>query len=131
MPPLEPTFLALADVVTVHVDQIERYGGRPGVRDWQLLQAAVAMPGASFAGEWLHRDLFEMAGAYAFHVSQDHPFFDGNKRVALACALVFLRLNGVALEDPEERLYGVMMGVATGELDKYGVADVFRSLATQ
>lgn len=125
----EPTFLALADVVMIHVDQIEKYGGRPGVRDWRLLQAAVAMPGASFAGEWLHRDLFEMAGAYAFHISQDHPFFDGNKRTALACALVFLTLSGITLKDPEGCLYSAMMGVATGQLDKYGVAGIFRTLA--
>ena len=87
------------------------------------------MPRASFAGEWLHRDLFEMAAAYAYHISQDRPCFDGNKRTALACALVFLKLNGVTLEDPEGRLYGAMMGVATGALDKYGVAGIFRTLA--
>jgi death-on-curing protein len=126
----DPIFLSLADVAGVHVDQIEQYGGRLGVRDWRLLQSAIAMPMASFAGEWLHRDLFEMASAYAFHISQNHPFFDGNKRTGLACALVFLRLNGVVIGDPEGRLYGTTMSIATGEMDKYGAAAIFRSLAT-
>ena len=91
---MEPSFLTLADVIRIHVDQIERYGGLAGIRDLGLLQSALAMPGASYGGEWLHRDLFEMAAAYAFHLSQNHPFVDGNKRTALASALVFLEPNG-------------------------------------
>ena len=124
----EPLFLSLADVIRVHVDQVERYGGQAGIRDLWLLQSALAMPQASIGGEWLHRDLYEMAAAYAFHLSQDHPFVDGNKRTALASALVFLEFNGVALTDPGSRLYHAMMDVASGTLDKLGMADVFRSL---
>ena len=128
---MEPLFLGLADVIRVHVDQIERYGGRVGTRDLGLLQSALAMPRASFGGEWLHRDLYEMAAAYAFHVAQDHPFVDGNKRTALACALVFLELNGVTITDPEGRLYQAMMDVASGALDKLGLASIFRTLSEE
>jgi death-on-curing protein len=123
-----PAFLSLADVVRIHVDQLERYGGRAGIRDPGLLQSALAMPQASFGGEWLHRDLHEMAAAYAFHLCQNHPFVDGNKRTALACALVFLELNGVSIEDPEARLYDAMMDIASGSLNKLGLAEVFRAL---
>ena len=123
-----PIFLDLAEVVRVHVDQVERYGGRPGIRDLGLLRSALDMPGASFGGEWLHRDLYEMAAAYASHISRNHPFVDGNKRTGLACALVFLELNGEPITDPEQRLYQAMMDVASGALDKMGMADVFRSL---
>lgn len=123
-----PTFLSLADVVKIHLDQVERYGGRAGIRDPGLLQSALAMPRASFGGEWLHRDLHEMAAAYAFHLCQNHPFVDGNKRTALACALVFLQLNRITIEDPEARLYDAMMAVASGSLDKLGLAEVFRAL---
>lgn len=126
-----PTFLSLADVVRIHVDQVERYGGWAGIRDPGLLQSALAMPRASFGGEWLHRDLYEMAAAYAFHLCQNHPFVDGNKRTALACALVFLELNGISIEDPEDpeaRLYDAMMAVASGSLDKLGLAGVLRAL---
>ena len=124
----EPRFLDLADVIRVHVDQVERYGGLAGIRDLGLLQSALAMPEASFGGEWLHRDLHEMAAAYAFHLSRDHPFVDGNKRTALACALVFLELNGVSIIDPGSRLYQAVMDIVAGALDKLGLADVFRSL---
>jgi death-on-curing protein len=123
-----PAFLSLADVVRIHVDQIERYGGRAGIRDPGLLQSALAMPQASFGGEWLHRDLHEMAAAYAFHLCQNHPFVDGNKRTALACALVFLELNGVSIEDPEARLYDAMMDIAAGSMEKLGLAEVLRAL---
>jgi death-on-curing protein len=123
-----PTFLRLTDVVRIHIDQIEGYGGRAGIRDPGLLQSALAMPQASFGGEWLHRDLYEMAAAYAFHLCQNHPFVDGNKRTALACALVFLELNGVSIEDPEGRLYEALMDIASGSMEKLGLADLLRAL---
>lgn len=126
---MEPQFLQLADVVRIHVDQIERYGGPAGVRDLALLQSAIAMPQTSFAGEWPHRDRYEMAAAYGFHVCRNHPFFDGNKRTALACVLVFLELNGISIHDPEGRLYPTMIDVASGAMDKLGLAQVFRGLA--
>ena len=76
-----------------------------------------------------HRDWYEMAAAYAFHVSRNHAFIDGNKRTALACAFVFLEINGISIQDPEERLYQTMNDVASGALDKFGLAEVFRRLA--
>ena len=125
---MAPIFLTLADLVLIHVDQVARYGGDPGIRDVELLQSALAMPQASFAGEWLHRDLFEMAAAYAFHLSQDHPFIDGSKRTALAAALVFLDLNGIVLRDPAGSLYPTMMEVAAGKQDKLALAKALRLL---
>ena len=125
---MEPRFLQLADVVRIHVDQIEQYGGPAGIRDIGLLQSAIAMPQASFDGEWLHRDWYEMAAAYAFHVSRNHAFIDGNKRTALACALVFLEINGISIQDSEEPLQRSMIDVASGALDKLGLAEVFRGL---
>ena len=123
--------MQLADVVRIHVDQIERYGGPAGIRDLGLLQSAVAMPQASFDGEWLHRDWYEMAAAYAFHVSRNHAFIDGNKRTALACALVFMEINGISIQYTEEQLYQTMNDVASGVLDKLGLAEVFRGLVKE
>ena len=125
----EPTFLTLAEVVEIHADQIRRYGGQAGMRDLGLLQSAVAQPEASFGGAWLHQDRFEMAAAYAYHICQNHPFFDGNKRAALAAALVFLELNGVSLSDPKSRLHRTMLQVAKGALTKSELAGVLRELA--
>jgi death-on-curing protein len=71
-------FLTLAEVIDIHTDQVERYGGSHGVRNMNLLSSAVAMPAASFGGNYLHADIFEMAAAYGFHIAQNHPFIDGN-----------------------------------------------------
>ena len=125
----DPTFLTLAEVVEIHADQIRRYGGQAGVRDLGLLQSAIAQPEASFGGAWLHADRFEMAAAYAYHICQNHPFFDGNKRAALASALIFLELNGVPLTDSKGRLHRTMLQVAKGRLTKGELAAVFRELA--
>lgn len=89
----DPEFLTVDDVIDLHRDQIEQYGGDPGIRDRGLIEAAVAMPQQSFGGQFLHVDLFEMAAAYAFHLAESQAFLDGNKRVGLAAAYVFLELN--------------------------------------
>jgi len=122
----EPLFLTLAEVVNVHTDQIRRYGGQAGIRDFWLLESALAQPEGTFGGEWLHKDRYEMAAAYAYHLCQNHPFFDGNKRTALACALVFLELNRVSLKDPKGVLKDAMLRVASGKMDKKELAGLFR-----
>lgn len=109
-------FLTLAEVIDIHADQIERYGGSHGIRDLNLLSSAVAMPSASFGGEYLHTDIYEMASAYAFHIAQNHPFIDGNKRTGLASALVFLELNGISVSFQTNNLYDAMITLASGKL---------------
>jgi len=89
------------------------------------------MPGATFKGKFFHSDIYEQAAAYAFHLCQNHPFIDGNKRTALAAALVFLDLNGVEIDDPKEDLYGLMTQVATGNRTKPEIAVALRSLASK
>ena len=69
-----------------------------------------------------------MAAAYLFHIAENQPFVDGNKRAALASGLVFLHQNGVAVEDPEGTLYDIMIGVATKEIAKPEIASALRSL---
>ena len=78
-------FLSLEDVIELHRLQLEMYGGSDGIRDLGLLESAVMMPQASFGGEYVHSGVFEMAAAYAFHIAENQPFVDGNKRTALAC----------------------------------------------
>ena len=86
----EPEFLTVEDVLQIHDEQLSAYGGATGIRDQGLLESAVAMPQASFGGAYLHEDLPHMAAAYAFHIAQNQPFLDGNKRTGLVAALVFL-----------------------------------------
>ena len=124
---MEPLFLTLEEVLTIQRDQIARYGGQSGLRDGNLLDSALAMPAQSFGGEFLHGDLFDMAAAYLYHLVQNHPFVDGNKRVGVAAALVFLDLNGVDVNAPDDEIEELVLGVARGEIDKPGVAAFFRS----
>ena len=123
-----PIFLTLAEVIDIHNNQIELYGGQNGVRNFGLLQSALAQPEASFADQWLHDDIFLMAAAYAFHICQNHPFFDGNKRTALASALVFLELNNISLDDPQGKLLEAMLNMAKGTLSKQQLAQILKRL---
>lgn len=126
---MEPDFLSLEEVLEFHQQQLAAYGGINGVRDQGLLESAVAMPQVSFGGEYLHTDLFHMAAAYAFHLAENQPFLDGNKRTALMAALVFLDLNGYVVLDPAERLYEAMLAIATKQFDKEQLAELFRELS--
>lgn len=122
-------FLQIEDVLLIHRDQINLYGGEHGVRDMGLLESAVAQPRAAFGGEFLHADIFEMAAAYMFHVVQNHPFVDGNKRAGLVAALVFLDINGTEIKTPEGNLHDLTITVATGKAVKPEIARFFRSHA--
>jgi len=124
-----PDFLTLEDVLLLHSDQVDLYGGEHGVRDLGLLESAVAMPQASFGGELLHKDLFEMSAAYLFHIVQNHPFIDGNKRTGAVAALVFLDLNGIEIDAPEGSVYDLTMSVAKGDSGKPEIAAFFRERA--
>jgi death on curing protein len=126
---LQPEFLTLAEVIEIHKNQIDNYGGQSGIRDLSLLSSAIAVPQATFDGKFLHEDLFDMASAYAYHICQNHPFVDGNKRVALVSALIFLDFNGIEINDPHNVLYNSMMGIASGKMSKHDFADILRKLS--
>lgn len=119
---MEPKFLSFTEILEIHQDQILRYGGDSGVRDIELLKSAIGMPSATYGGQFLHTDIYEMAAAYLFHLVQNHPFVDGNKRVGAVSALVFLILNGYVFEAPEDNFAEIVLSVARGELDKAEVA---------
>jgi death-on-curing family protein len=90
---MDPLFLTLDEVLEIHAQQIELYGGSDGVRDPAGLESAVATPMATFGGEFLHSSLPSMAAAYLFHICQNHPFVDGNKRTGANAAITFLLIN--------------------------------------
>jgi death on curing protein len=125
----DPEFLDLDEVLALHEYQIAGFGGSPGIRDRGLLESAVAMPRSTFGGHYVHETLFAMAAAYAFHIAENQPFVDGNKRTGLGAGLVFLRLNGYRLVDPGEELYEAMIAIAERRLDKPGLAVVLERLA--
>jgi death on curing protein len=122
--------LTLDEALALHVDQLDRYGGAPGIRDLALLESALATPAASYQGEFLHGSLYEMAAAYLFHLIKNHPFVDGNKRVALISTIVFLEFNDLALTADPDALTSLVVGVADGRVSKAEVA-VFLKLNTR
>ena len=115
-------FLTTDEVLALHADQIERYGGSLGVRDVGLLQSALAVPKATLGGALLHPSLPEVAAAYLFHLVRDHPFVDGNKRTGLMAMIAFLGLNGFRLRIYPGGLEELLLGVAEGRISKAEVA---------
>jgi len=126
---MSPDFLTLEEVLEIHDDQINRYGGASGIRDLGLLESALAQPQTVFGKVFLHSDLFEMAAAYFFHIIQNHPFMDGNKRVGAVAALVFLEINNKAVIMTSDELESQVLSVAQGLTDKTASAKFFREHA--
>lgn len=124
-----PQFLTLDDVLESHAEQIMAYGGSDGIRDVGLLESALAQPEAMFGGQYLHADLFEMGAAYLFHLVKNHPFLDGNKRVGLEAALLFLEINGQSIETTDDALVDLVLQTAQGQIDKQHIAEFFRAHA--
>ena len=116
-------FLPEATILAIHEDQIRLYGGTYGVRDAANLDSALHMPQAQFAGEYLHPTIFHIAAAYGFHLCQNHPFIDGNKRTAGMVMFTFLALNGYELTATEADYYTVMMAVASSRMTKEKLVD--------
>ena len=109
-------------VLLVHADLIRRYGGQTGIRDRGLLSSALAQPQTTSSGKFLHKTIFDKAAAYGFHVCRNHPFVDGNKRVAFVLMDIFLRRNGYELAAYEDEAYVTMMALADGRLTKLQLA---------
>jgi len=115
-------FIPKEVALTIHADLLQRYGGKPGLRDPGLLESALAQPKITVGGKFAHKTLFEKAAAYGFHVCKNHAFIDGNKRVALVLMDIFLQQNGWDIIVGEEETYAVIMALASGRLTKSQLA---------
>jgi death-on-curing protein len=124
---MEPCFLSVDEVLEIHAQQIELYGGRDGIRDPGGLESAVATPMSSFGGEFLHESVPAMAAAYLFHICQNHPFVDGNKRTGANAAITFLLINDWDLDLSEDELVDLVLSVASGAIPKSALTRVFES----
>ena len=120
-----PRWVTRLVVEAVHTDQIREHGGRAGLRDEGSLESALARPRQRLAHE-PSADLAELAAAYGFGLARNHPFVDGNKRVAFLAMAVFLGLNGTAIECPEVEVVTIMLALAAGELSEDELADWLR-----
>ena len=121
-----PIFLTKAQVLFLHQDLIETFGGLQGLRDERLLESALEMPQAGLGGKYFHQNLYAMAAAYLFHLVKNHPFIDGNKRIGLACADVFLTINHVTLTLTADAAYDITMRVTADNLSKEALALFFQ-----
>ena len=121
----EPRWLALVHVLAIHSDQIKTHGGSAGLRDRGLLESALERPKNQFH-YGSDPDLASLAGAYGFGLANNHPFVDGNKRVAFQAMYLFLGLNGSRIEAPEEEVVSLILSLAAGELNETELADWVR-----
>jgi death on curing protein len=113
-----PRFLSISQVLDIHQDEINSFGGTSGVRDEGLLDSALAQPQATFFGELLHPTIGEQAAAYLYHLAMNHPFIDGNKRTAFAVMDTFITLNGYSLNLSQEQAYNLVIRVVQKEISK-------------
>lgn len=120
----EPVFLSREAVDLIHEASLRAFGGAAGVRDENALESALAQP----MHEHFYRqaDLYQIAAAYAFHIAENQPYIDGNKRTGLLSALNFLAENGLVADRPVDEYYDAMIAIAGKRLDKTGLAEIFR-----
>ena len=111
-------FIPKQIILYFHEQLIDLYGGTLGIRDESLLDSALEQPKAKFDGSYLHDSLAKMAAAYGFHICQNHPFIDGNKRLALVAMDTFLQMNGYEISASEKDVYAIMIKVASGKISK-------------
>ena len=123
-------FLSVDDVLEIHRRVVETFGGDAGLRDRGLLESAIAMPRSTFDGTDLHTGVAEKAAAYHYHLCANHPFVDGNKRVAVTAAELFLMINGQELPASDDEIVKLTIGVASGRLSKAEVVEFFVRMAT-
>lgn len=111
----EPEWIEATVVLAIHSQQIAEHGGEDGVRDKGLLESALAAAKHRYVYE--ATSIFQLAATYAHHLSSNHPFVDGNKRVALAASRMFLRVNGYHIQASDAEKLRAMSALATKQMD--------------
>jgi death-on-curing protein len=117
----EPIWIDLDVVLAIHEEQLAEHGGRSGVRDRGLLESAVARPRNQFSHGVV--SVARLAASYAFGISRNHPFLDGNKRTSLVVAELFLQLNGLDFSATDAECVTVFLRLAAGDLTEAQLAD--------
>lgn len=115
-------FLTVEQIIEIHDAFLEDHGGLPGIRDKGLLISAVEMPRASMFGEYLHKTIYDKAAAYLFHLVQNHPFNDGNKRTGALTTILFLEENGIKIAFSDESYEEFVINIAKGQKNKEEIA---------
>ncbi len=119
-------YLSLPHILAMQEVLIKKYGGMQGIRDKGLLESAAAQPQQSAFGEDIFPDIPSNAAAYAYYLSENQPFIDGNKRIAAAAAVTFLRLNDYDTEVSQKGLYEIIMALANKRISREELVGWFR-----
>jgi death on curing protein len=114
----------MEDIEFLHHESIERYGGTLGVRDRATLESAVNHPKNIFY--YGQGDIFDVAAGYAFHIAQAQALLDGNKRTAVAAAVLFLEVNGITVSVPWQTLYTAIINITERRSSRVELAQIFR-----
>ena len=117
---IEPLWLDLTEVVDLHAEQLSVFGGPDGIRDAGLLESALMRP----VNRWHYgeTDLATLAASYAFGLAKNHPFIDGNKRIAFQCMMTFLRLNDVPFAPRPADATVIILDLAAGHVSEESLA---------
>ena len=121
----EPVWILPEAVLAIHQMVLAEHGGLPGIRDQKLLDSALARPRQRLSYDE-NASIFELAASYSFGLARNHPFVDGNKRIALTVAAVFLEMNGYSLDAPEAEAVIMYEQLASGDIAEDSLADWFR-----
>jgi death on curing protein len=121
----EPLWMDAADAVIAHDLELAAHGGSTGIRDQGLLESALARPKNIWAYAESPPSLPRLAAAYAFGISSNHPFVDGNKRTALVVSFAFLDVNGLEVTASQEDAFLTILGLAAGEISEDQLAAWF------
>ncbi|WP_411035244.1 type II toxin-antitoxin system death-on-curing family toxin [Shinella sp. BYT-45] len=120
-------FLERPLVERLHAMQIQRFGGAAGLRDENAFESALSRPvNKAYYG---CEDIFELAAAYLYGLAKNHAFVDGNKRIAVVAAAVFLMDNGFEIATDDATLYTFVLAVAAGEIDEEGASRFLRDVS--
>ncbi|MCH8824361.1 MAG: type II toxin-antitoxin system death-on-curing family toxin [Planctomycetes bacterium] len=123
-------YLTTEDILRLHKKAIVEYGGNSFLRDAGLLESALAQPMAAFGGVQFHPTLAEKAATYLFHLSKNHPFENGNKRIAVIAAIVFLDINGYTVNAGINEFMKLTLNVIEGKTTKAEVAQFLEARMT-
>lgn len=119
-------YLSVEQLLDLYRVLVRRFGGRSGVRDRGGLESAAARPAMTFGGEDLYPDIPSKAAALMHSLVLNHPFVDGNKRIGVAAAELFLRVNGAELQAGDNELESLTLALAAGQVEVEALAIWFR-----
>jgi death-on-curing protein len=119
-------FLDFEQVVSINKLVVEKFGGLLGVRDKNLIESAISNPQNLFF--YQNADVYTIASSYAISIIKNHAFLDGNKRTGFACMNVFLELNDIIINFPEDETVEMMVKIATNKIHPTELSDWLRGM---